>query len=100
MRAPVRQQHRLPVPAMMSNSLTEVHAGNYDSNGQYMEQEEEWEREGLLRPSLGKAAAKGQSSFFRFLFSAARPCESLIVMDIVSAHFVRPSAASSPLPRC
>lgn len=40
---------------MMSNSMTD---GNYDNNGQYMEQEEEWEREGLLDPAWEKQQRK------------------------------------------
>ena len=43
---------------MMSSSVSANPVAGYDNNGQYMEQEEEWEREGLLDPAWEKQQRK------------------------------------------
>ena len=55
---------------MMSNIAADH--SNYDNNGQYMEQEEEWEREGLLDPAWEKQQRKVSTS--PFLCSATGQC--------------------------
>lgn len=49
-----------------------MYAAEYDENGAYMEQEEEWEREGLLDPAWEKQQKKVSESDVTWTLSAMR----------------------------
>lgn len=53
-----------------------MYAAEYDENGAYMEQEEEWEREGLLDPAWEKQQKKVSESDVTWTLSAMR-CDAM-----------------------
>lgn len=85
---------------MMSNSMTD---GNYDNNGQYMEQEEEWEREGLLDPAWEKQQRKVSPVLLMPLAPSPPPPDSAVRPRRARTVAARPPARLtrlSPMHHC